>query len=333
MYICKNKNLKMKKYFYFLAILSLFSACDKKSKIEKAVEEIPMEMKLHRFEQAFYDAKPTDLAKIKAEYPDFFNNETQDEVWIQKMMHPQWRELYVEVEKRFNNFETQKTEIEQTFKHIKYYFPTIQAPEIYTAIGEMDFANKVIYAKNKLIIPLELYLGSSHKFYADFPQYISQNFEEKQMLPEVIVSFSQGIIPSTNDKSLLVGMIYYGKQLYLKDVLLPDNYSDEDKIGYSPEQIAWSKENESYIWSYFIEKQVLFSTDPKLPGRFLNNAPFSKFYLEIDNESPGRIGQWIGWQIVRSFMENNPDTSIQDLVRMEPKQIFEQSGYKPNRVE
>jgi uncharacterized protein YjaZ len=60
-------------------------------------------------------------------------------------------------------------------------------------------------------------------------------------------------------------------------------------------------------------------------------APFSKFYLEIDNESPGRVGQWIGWQIVRSFMENNPQVTVQELLLMDAKQIFEKSKYKPKK--
>ena len=75
---------------------------------------------------------------------------------------------------------------------------------------------------------------------------------------------------------------------------------------------------------------MLYSSDSKLPNRFTNVAPFSKFYLEIDNDSPGRVGQWIGWQIVRSFMQNN-DVSMQDMLKMDDKEIFEKSKYKPKK--
>jgi uncharacterized protein YjaZ len=126
-------------------------------------------------------------------------------------------------------------------------------------------------------------------------------------------------------------MIYYGKQLYLKDQLVP-NFTDAEKMGYLSEQITWCRENESYIWRYFIEKELLYSADSKLPGRFTNLAPFSKFYLEIDNESPGRVGQWIGWQIVRSFMQNN-EVSTQDMLKMDVKELFEKSKYKPKKNE
>jgi uncharacterized protein YjaZ len=126
-------------------------------------------------------------------------------------------------------------------------------------------------------------------------------------------------------------MIYYGKQLYLKDILLPD-YSDAEKIGYTPAQDQWCKENESYIWRYFIDENLLYDSDSRLPNRFINIAPFSKFYLEIDNDSPGRVGQWIGWQIVRSFMKNN-EVSLNDMLKLDSKELFEKSKYKPKKNE
>lgn len=322
----------MQKYFYIVTIGLLLFSCDNKGKIEKAVEEIPVEMKVVRFEQAFFDAKPENLADVKAEYPEFFPEGTPDAVWIDKMNHPQWRELYQEVEKRYKDFGTQQSEIEDLFKHIKYYFPTIKTPTIYTVISEMDNNSKAIYANDKLVIALELYLGKEHKFYGEFPAYLRQNFEQRQMLPDIVSSFAFGILPNPKDKDLLSMMISSGKELYLKDILLPE-YSDAERIGYSEDQIKWSKENESYIWEYFVNDKLLYSTDSKLANRFINVAPFSKFYLEIDNESPGRIGQWIGWQIVRSFMENNPKVTVQDLIKMNEKNIFELSKYKPKKNE
>ncbi len=322
----------MKNYLLLSFLLLLITSCDKKSKVEKAVEEIPVQMNLFRFEQAFFNAKPSDLPQVKAEFPDFFPVETPDDVWLEKLQNPQWRELYSEVEKRYQNFNEKQTEIEDVFKHIKYYFPTVQTPKIYTAIGEMDYNNKVIYANDKLIIALELFLGNKHKFYVDFPEYIRQNFEEKQMMPEVASSFALGIVPPPSDKTLLSEMIYNGKIVYLKDMLLNENFTDANKMGYTPEQIVWSQENEAFIWSYFIEKQLLYSSDSKLANRFINVAPFSKFYLEIDNESPGRIGQWIGWQIVRSFMEKN-EVSVQNMLKMNANELFEKSKYKPKKNE
>jgi gliding motility-associated lipoprotein GldB len=312
---------------FFLLFIVLIS-CDKKNKTEKAVEAIPIDLKVERFDKVFFETSPKDLNKVKNEFPFFFPKGSEDELWINKMQDPLWRELYTEVQKKYSNFEPVNKDLEVLFKHVKFYFPKTKLPKVITVISEMDYNNKVIYADSLLIISLELYLGQAHKFY-QFPNYIRQNFEEKQIMPDVVSSFSMTKIPPVTDNTFLSQMIYFGKQLYLKDLLLPE-YTDADKIGYTPEQELWCQENESYMWRYFIEKEMLYSDDQKLIPRFINPAPFSKFYLEIDNESPGRIGVWMGWQIVRSYMKNN-DLPLDELLRMNAKEIFEKSKYKPKK--
>lgn len=192
----------------------------------------------------------------------------------------------------------------------------------------MDYHAKAVYADSLVLISLELYLGKTHKFY-EFPEYLKQNFEKSQIMPDIVSSFALSQVRPPSDKSLLSLMIYSGKELYLKDAFLP-NYADAAKIGYTPEQIKWCEENEEYMWRYFIENKMLYSSDSRLPNRFINLAPFSKFYLEIDNESPGRVGTWIGWQIVRSFMQNN-EVSLSQLLQMDAVEIFNKSKYKPRK--
>jgi gliding motility-associated lipoprotein GldB len=305
-----------------------FLSCDKKNEVENAIEAIPVEVKVVRFDKIFFETPPKDLEKVKKEFPFFFPPGNDNSVWLNKMQDPIWRELYTEVQKKYTDFEPVKKELEGLLKHIKYYFPQVKTPKVITVISEMDYNNKAIYADSLVIISLELYLGKDHKFY-QFPNYLKQNFEQRQIAPDVVSSFSTRKIPPVLGKDLLSQMIYSGKQLYLKDLLLPD-YTEAEKIGYTAEQVLWCKENESYMWRYFIEKELLYSTDQKLSPRFINPAPFSKFYLEIDNESPGGVGAWIGWQIVRSYMENN-SVDVADLLKTDVKEIFKQSKYKPKK--
>ena len=117
--------------------------------------------------------------------------------------------------------------------------------------------------------------------------------------------------------------------MYLLDLYLPA-ISDKLKIGYLEPKLDWAVANEEDIWKYFIERKLLFSTDTKLNKRFLDNAPFSKFYLENDNQSPGRIGIWLGWQIVRSYMQNN-DVSLQQLLKINDLDLYKKSKYKPRK--
>ena len=76
--------------------------------------------------------------------------------------------------------------------------------------------------------------------------------------------------------------------------------------------------------------ELLYQTDRKLLGRFVLSAPFSRFNLDLDSESPGRLGQYIGWQIVKSYMNNNPK-SVPEMLRMTPQDIFSNAKFKPKR--
>ena len=152
----------------------------------------------------------------------------------------------------------------------------------------------------------------------------------KYLSSHVVNKFAAYKIPPTNDRTLLSQMIYFGKQIYLKDWVMPKS-SDAQKMGYTEDQLQWLIENEVYMWQYFIEKQLLFNTDPSLFQRFIAPAPFSKFYLEIDNESPGRVGVWLGWQIIKSYMKRYPETEINALLNLPAQTLFSKSNYKPRR--
>jgi len=101
-------------------------------------------------------------------------------------------------------------------------------------------------------------------------------------------------------------------------------------MGYAQEKLDWAVENEGQIWAFFIEEQLLFSTETNLNKRFLENAPFSKFYKEQDGLSPGKIGVWIGWKIVQSYLKHNK-VSLQEFLKLDETIIFNNSKYKPKK--
>ena len=317
------------KHFFLLLLFATFLSCNEKTKVEKALEEIPVAVQIERFDKIFYETPVTDFSKMRKKYAAFFPNEIADSVFIEKMTNPLYRELYTEVQKKYSDFTPVQTEIENTFKHIKYYFPnTVLPKKVTTLISEMDYQHKVIYSDSLLLISLDLYLGKDHKFY-EFPTYFTQNFERSQIMPDIVSDFSTRVIAPPRDKTFLAQMIYFGKEMYLKDLILPE-YEDFTKMGYTKEQQDWCEENQLEIWRYFIEDNLLYDTDSKLLARFIAPAPFSKFYLELDSESPGRTGVWMGWQIVRSFMKNN-DVSVADLMTLDAKEVFTRSKYKPKK--
>lgn len=319
----------MKKFTILLFFVTIFVACEKKDKVQEKIDQIPLKLKVERFDKLFYETNPEELSILKEKYPYFFPEGNDDVVWTDKMKDPLLKELHAEAQKQFGDFSEETNELEELFRRIKFYFPQTNVPKVITLISEVDTQAKVIYADSLLLVSLDTYLGKDHRFYVDFPNYQKINFEKAQLLPDVVSDFSMRVIPPPTDRTLLSQMIYFGKELYLKDLLLP-KLSDDVKIAYTPEQIEWCKDNEGYVWRYFVDEKLLYDSDSKLPGRFINPAPFSKFGLEIDNESPGRIGIWVGWQIVRAYMQNN-DVSLQQLLQADAKEIFDNSKYKPKK--
>lgn len=320
--------VKMKKYIALtFIVLSLFS-CKKNEKLQDQAEEMNVNVVVDRYDKAFFESKPSDLPNLKQKYPFFFPPQVDERFLAEKMVNPQWRALYKEVEKRYDNFDLEKKNIETLFKYIKYYFPKTKIPKVYTVIQDMDPDYKVIYApdKNMLIISLELYLGKSHRFY-EYPEFLKRRFDPLQMMPDIVDAFALYKVKPPTDRDFLSQMIYEGKKLYLKDVLLPTTL-DEDKIAYTKEELKWCEENDENIWRFMVEQKMLYDTNPMLVQKLITPGPFSKFGLESDNQTPARIGAWIGWQIVRAYMDQN-DTPLQKMLVLDAKELFKKSKYKP----
>lgn len=317
----------------FIAVLViLFSSlhsCKNETGVSEDISRIPLNLTVLRFDQEFAEAKPGDIPKLKQKFPYLFPKQYSDSVWIAKLNDSLQNEIFNEVNGTFPNFDKETADLELLFKHVLYYFPNYRTPEVITVISDVDYSNRVILADTLLLIGLDNYLGKDHKFYRGIDQYIAAGLDKTYLISDVTSAFGKTTLSFPSDRTFLAQMIYYGKELYLKDKLIP-LATDAQKIVYTSEELEWARANEEQIWRYFIERELLYSTDNMLAPRFLDSAPFSKFRLELDNESPGRLGRYMGWQIVRSFMNNN-DVKLSQLLGLSADEIFKKSNYKPKK--
>lgn len=309
-------------------VLFLLGSCKIESKKELDVSAVDITVTVNRFEQKFYEANETTLPMLKNEFPYLFP-EQNDSIWLNKIKDKEERELYEKAQVVFADFESEKAQIKDLFKHVKHYHPNFEAPKIITLITDLDYQSKVVYADSLLFVSLDMYLGKDSEVYQDFPVYLSQNFEKSQLVVDIASAISDRYFKADRGRQFLDMVIGAGKKMYVIDSYLP-SVSDAKKIGYSDAEYEWATANESQIWKYFIENKVLYSTDSKLFDRFMAEAPFSKFYIDIDKESPGRIGVWLGWQIVRAYMNNN-EVTLRQLLQTDADEIFNKSKYKPKK--
>jgi len=319
----------MKYLLSLLFLLFLLFSCTSDKKIKAEVERIPVSVTVERFDQKFAAATPESLQDLKKEFPYLFPKQYADSIWEMKMKDTLQIELQTEVHTVFSDFSAFEGEIKSLFQHLKYYFPSFQEPKIVTVISDVDYRNKIAVTDSLLLIGLDNFLGKEHYFYADIPQYLTKNFTTEQLIPSIAEVYAEKWIPMPSSRTFMEALIYYGKINYFKETLLP-LFEENRILGYTEAELQWAKENESEIWRYFVEKELLYSSDPQLASRFLNAAPFSKFYLELDNESPGRLGQYIGWQIVRSYAKNNK-VSLHQLLTTKAEELFNNSKFKPRK--
>ncbi len=319
----------MKKFITVFSFLLFIYCKDKNEAIKVEDVEITESIKIERFDIKYSQCKPEKLKELQKQYPELFPNDYPEEFWLDKMKNENFIMLNKEVQKKFNATESLQKNIEELVSRVKHYFPDEKTPRVITLTNDLIIEKKAFYTKDFILIPLDLYLGKNHEFYDGFENYQRANLEPEQILPEIVTNFAfRKIIPS-QDKSLLAEMIYFGKLHYLKDVLLP-HVSDHSKIGYTQQHYKFCIENESMIWAYFLENNLLYDSNIRNTQKFIEESPYTKFGREIDKESPGRIGQWMGWQIVRSYMIEN-EIPIEELMKKEPSEIFKNSGYKPKK--
>jgi len=228
----------------------------------------------------------------------------------------------------FTDFQPYTRQLEEAFRHYHFYYPGLPVPLIVTYLS--GYNQSIVTTPEVLGISLDNYLGSDCPYYRllGLPVYKRENMEPRKLVYDAMYGWiSQQFEFHGNNEDLVSGMIYQGKLLHFLDALIPDG-PEGLKIGYKKEQLNWCRENESEMWSYLVEKRLLFSGDRMEMVRFINPAPFT---TPFGQKSPGKTGAWIGWQIVKNYLKKNPGITLQQLMEENDyHKILNESGYAPD---
>jgi len=312
----------IKNIFFFSSIVFILFAC-------KNENQNKLKVNIDRFDKKFQLSDSIELAELKKNYPYFFPSNYPDEVWKNRKKDSIQIEIFNQVENIFNEDEFLNNKLSNFFSRKKKYYKKFQLPKIISVITDVDYNNRVILTDSILLLGLDNYLGSDHYFYDGLPNFIKEDLKKQNIISDIAEEYARKSILKKKMYTFLEKIIYHGKILYYKDIMIPEE-QDHLKMGISLNKLNWAIANESKVWGYFIENEILFNPDINLGKRFIDDAPFSKFFLEIDNDSTEKIGRFIGWNIVRSFMKNN-NVSFEKMLQLDPKDIYYNSKYKPIR--
>lgn len=332
-----------------IGMLVLIAGCRSSGRKAPDVSGIRMVVTIDRFDQAFMqidtNAVMRDLARLSGAYPTFLP------VYLEHIMnlgaYPDTtgmleantaefikardiRLLQDTVNAHFPNTNKLQWELSDGFKYIKYYFPGFHAPRVVTFISGLSNYGAVT-ADTVLGVGLDMFLGKSFQPYVKlanpYPGYMLLQFSPQFIAADCFKVLEQQMFPMHPGGTLLDQMITYGKQLYFLDMVMPKT-DDYIKIGYAKEKLKWCQANEQYIWQYFVQNDLLYVREMQKIMHYIGPGPNTQ---GMPAESPGNIGSWVGWQIVRKYMKNHPGTTLKQLMEMTDNQrLLSEARYRPH---
>jgi len=330
--------------FLFLFFVSAFLSCNR-NPLKVNVSDIKNNIEIVRFDKELFALPLTDtlneISELSNSYPDFFDLFTYRIIRIGGMGEEEFPGLLSQfvsdtmilgvkemVDEEFSDFHKIEKQLNQAFKYFQFHFPENELPTLYVYIS--GFNQSVVTAENLIGISLDKYLGRDCQYYQQLstaPQYKVLNMHKEKIPSDVAYAWGMTEYSESGKiTNLMHNMIHQGKLMYFVDALLPAMH-DSLKMGYTADQLQFCTNNEAQMWSYLVEKKLLFSNQRMDIVRYINDSPTtSGFPLE----SPGRTGIWIGWQIVRQYMKKNPEITLNQLMtNTDYQQILNNSEYFP----
>ena len=332
-------------YLIFLFAIT-FISCRQSNRPD--VSNIQVNIKIERFDSELFAGKNKNVIEVDKQlsskydvfYDDFIHRILDSKYSNTESLTNLYRDqaytdLSKEVDSVFPNLKVQEEGLTETFKYIKYYYPKAKIPKFISFAS--GFAYQMPVGDNYLGIGLDMFLGKDSKFYKaivqSVPLYLSRRFTPEYIVPRVAETYAHEELFAEPDdnRTLLSKMIFQGKILYFLDQVLPENLSDSTKIGYTQQQLDWAQNFEGDIWAYFLENNYLYETDYQKIQVFLSEGPFTPGLGENRDSAP-KLGVWMGWQIVRKYMKEHPDVTLQQLMAdNDAQKILNQSKYKPKQ--
>ncbi len=335
---------EMKNFFSSILFLFLFASCTSSSGPDISHIEAPLAIQRFDLDLFSLDTLHTDAAlqKLQQKYPSFLNDFLYNIMGLPPVKDsvrnalPFYLAAYQPIEDsvkaHYPLIEKQIPLVQEGLKYVHYYFPEYALPKnLITFTGPIESYGNVLTSSG-LAIGLQLYLGKDfpayHTAYLEdvYPAYISRRFEPEYIPVNCMKNILNDMFEDSSTRLPLVQqMIEAGKRLYVLDKLLPA-LDDTLKTGYTKLQLDGCEKNESLIWAYFVQNDLLFVTDPSIIRDYMNDAPKTQ---NLGDASPGFIGQFVGWKIVLTWMDKYPNTTLSELMRTPAQKIYTEAKYKP----
>lgn len=339
----------MKKLLGTLLLAIGLASCGNRSN-HPDVSKIVVNVEIERFDQACFrldtNRIASELKQLNQLHPGFYADFMEQILGLPahdtsadvknnlRFFLQSYAPLYDSLRAPYADVSDLKSAVEEGLRYVNYYFPEYSSvKKLIFFVGPFDAPGTAL-TRTGIAVGLQQFAGKDFSFYQSpqgleiFPAYISRRFERAYIPINALKLVVQELCPdSIGFGPLIDQLVVNGREAWLLDQFLP-TAADSLKLGFTQQQLEWCEKNEALIWSYLVKNVDLQSTDPNLIQNFLGEAPFT---AGLDQEhSPGNLGLWIGRQIVRAYLHQNPSATPSQVVKLTPAQIIEGAAYKPN---
>lgn len=339
-FLKKNDIEFVTRILYVVFCILFINSCTK-NPLKKDVSNIDVAIKIERFDQDIKNISKgnveNNISNLKSQYSDFFtiyntqiinivdeNNQSYLRYLNLFLNDYAVKKAYSEVDVLFNNMDNVEEELNSALKYYKYYYPNNNIPQITTFISGFNLS--IVLTDNHLGIGLDKYLGADCQLYEmlGIERYLRYDMSSEYISVDVVRALAENDFPNEQEnKNLLSEMLYNAKILYFINAMLPD--IDDARLNkYSASQLGYCKHFEKELWINIIENKKLFTTDIFEIRKLTQNSPYT---AQFGPDCPPRVVNFLGLQIIRSYMKNNK-VSLQNLMEdTDYQSILQNSNY------
>ncbi len=243
-------------------------------------------------------------------------------------LNPDWQVLQQRADSILGDLEPQRAEFERAFERLLSFFPDSLVPRIVAFNSGFNYG--VTPTDSVLGIGVEWFVAHGSPVEAMlapdvFPQYMKDRMRPEMLVPSAVKGWLQ--VHYTQDvrgEDLLTNLIEIGKVMYLLDAVLPET-NPAFTFAFTDEQLKWCEDNEFNVWKELVANEQLYSKKTEDIDRLLNDGPFTNGF---PRESPGHIGEWIGYRMVKAYMNDHDELTMAKLfANTDPRTVLK--SYKP----
>jgi hypothetical protein len=328
------------RHWFFYFVLSIFVVSCSNDPLNVDISDVQVSINFVHADSLLYNASNQKRIQLNHQFKNSFDSlylftfdrclriKTNVDTTFLNQINQFYKDTFIksledENKKSFYNLTSEKVKIIDAFKYLKFHFPKVQQPRNIVFFNAMFSYNALATSKD-IGVGLEWYYGSNHEIIKklniqNLYDYMKNSMDRKFLVRDIVFQWIYAKIQPPTDANFAEDMVSWGKLLYCIEAALP---KEEKSIicRYSPDKFKWAEENEKNIWKYFVEQKLLFKNDELTKLGYFNEAPFTK---GLPKEGPDRLGQFIGWEMVKKYMDSHSDITLEKLMKVPFAEIMQ----------